>query len=1809
MANKGLKSYTKQVEGSVGGSLHYFINANVNDANLIFTLPLISTLGENTISLNLFYNHQNRNNTFYYGNGFKSNFEKGLCDYESSIELQNSDGSIDKFPYNDKMEYECKETSTIINKNVKSVNQDEDIISYEVIDKYNNVLKYQDSTDYPDEIRYNNGYKLNLGYYGINNNKGAKLEYTRSNSLVTKVVYTQTGVSNNQTINISYDQNNRINSIVKKICNREVMSYTFDIKDNEVIVKDNMSSHTVKFEIIGNKVVKVYEKYNSDYRIVYSFEYNNLITTITNSSNEILNVVFDEQGLPISEVDNNYNIVGKEYDKETLKVKKQSKVINIPRMKADSLIYEDNYNSIFELSDCFFIDEYKETWGVLQLAGCKKTYNAYGKGSFIYRELIEYGLAGDNISMAFLVNYYNHYNPEGGNIIKVRLRTFQDDKVVDSKEEEVELCEECRLFTMGLVATKKYRYFELEIVLEEEMSISFGDIIILKKSISTLFTYDENQNVSDVANGNNTVSNKYNSQNMLEESIDETSNINKYYYDDKMNIREIHSSNNTKICNTYDDQKNITSQTIKGLESTSTMSYDYDLVGNVIKSVDALNNQTLYEYDDDNFKRLKKVSSAIALTTYDYNLDDTIKELKLSDINNLRHAKVTYTYENQNIKTVTASNGSIYSFDYDEYYNIKTVRLDGVLIYEFNYDNNLLTYVKYGNDDNYNKFVYDNNRLSKVIFVEDGEEIEKYAFNYQIDLLQEIIIKATTLTSEIVYSLNYDVDGNIIKIEQTTADTLEMSINYKYDHLDSIISEDVKVKDYNILESYDSISRSNGSHNENMYNEFIDKEEYLTCFFNDDLNLKGKDIVVEGYNSNDAILQLNTDGIIPHVNINYFSRLAYNIPFSSSRRGSVAFWLNPENLVAGNYVFVVGDSTKSLMAVVNSTNKISIKYKDGSLEANLTTTSNSLEIGNWNYFAFIWDYNKLYINLNGIEKSVLTSYTFNLTSSPFKYFICHNGYSLSDAYPITGKVTGLIVAKETTLTIEFLKRYQMLTYEYLISKEIEDDDYVTVSYSIATEHEYSENIKEKFDIYPLNNSLDSLKENTPCDYSIRAIDSDKDRTFNYNSDSKRYAFVADGNMLAYKFFASDAFTISMRVYLEMRNSKQYLFYSYNDINSIGLYCNQNGTLYYEVGGSSHSTNLTLDLKNWHFVALSYSIGGSTDYGRTFNIRVVVDDRVYETLHTSLPNCDDMVTVIGRHINEFAITNNGFTEHTTYPLYGQIECLCYRAAFCEISTIKTLNTLLKENTLTYQYNDLGMLKKKDLRKNNKTILSNSLIYKENAMCKEMPNEITKEIIKYGSNSTNRQYYYNNGNVIKIQDPIFDNHEYEYDYRGFLVKDDGLTIDYDQNGNITKYGDKIFLYSNTIKDQLIKVDNDEIKYESSNPLTPTSYKNLRFRYQGRRLIEIRVLPEEGSSTELKYNYEYDHQGLRTHKYLNGVITNRYFYNGNKLLTDYKSSSDRLDFLYDNNDLLYGFIKNKTTRYYYIRDILNNILGIIDSNGNLVVKYEYNAYGNILNISGDITLGNRNPFKWKGYYYDFEAGLFYCNSRYYNPEWGRFISPDSIEYLDSENINGLNLYCYCMDNPINYADPYGHFAISALLIGLAFGFAGTMLTDLIDDGQVFNGSQDWKDYLGNTIAGGVGGLAGAFGLNMLGSMAFSVAGDTVGGLISGDINSWESFGQTVVLSIGMSILSSGISSAVSDAFGTSQYKAIRGVSTKNIKVNNYIKGLKGEFKRAGVTALKIGRNSMDDFLKTLRKTTSNVIVTEIAGNMVSTSLGIWF
>jgi len=144
----------------------------------------------------------------------------------------------------------------------------------------------------------------------------------------------------------------------------------------------------------------------------------------------------------------------------------------------------------------------------------------------------------------------------------------------------------------------------------------------------------------------------------------------------------------------------------------------------------------------------------------------------------------------------------------------------------------------------------------------------------------------------------------------------------------------------------------------------------------------------------------------------------------------------------------------------------------------------------------------------------------------------------------------------------------------------------------------------------------------------------------------------------------------------------------------------------------------------------------------------------------------------------------------------------------------------------------------------------------------------------------------------------------------------------------------------------------------------------------------------------------------------------------------------------DGVIGFTYEGVGEYFYKKNIFGDIIGIIDSNKQEIAKYVYDAWGNhktyVLNnsqyvdISENLSyindgLNNKfiaelNPFRYRGYYYDVETGLYYLNSRYYDPEIGRFINADDISYLDPESINGLNLYAYCINNPTNLSDESG-------------------------------------------------------------------------------------------------------------------------------------------------------------------------------------------
>ena len=93
-----------------------------------------------------------------------------------------------------------------------------------------------------------------------------------------------------------------------------------------------------------------------------------------------------------------------------------------------------------------------------------------------------------------------------------------------------------------------------------------------------------------------------------------------------------------------------------------------------------------------------------------------------------------------------------------------------------------------------------------------------------------------------------------------------------------------------------------------------------------------------------------------------------------------------------------------------------------------------------------------------------------------------------------------------------------------------------------------------------------------------------------------------------------------------------------------------------------------------------------------------------------------------------------------------------------------------------------------------------------------------------------------------------------------------------------------------------------------------------------------------------------------------------------------------------------------------------------GTVYGEYSYDAWGNCTIVTDKSGIANLNPFRYRGYYYDSETGLYYLQTRYYDPETGRFISRDSIEYTDPETICGLNLYAYCGNNPVMFTDLLG-------------------------------------------------------------------------------------------------------------------------------------------------------------------------------------------
>ena len=170
-----------------------------------------------------------------------------------------------------------------------------------------------------------------------------------------------------------------------------------------------------------------------------------------------------------------------------------------------------------------------------------------------------------------------------------------------------------------------------------------------------------------------------------------------------------------------------------------------------------------------------------------------------------------------------------------------------------------------------------------------------------------------------------------------------------------------------------------------------------------------------------------------------------------------------------------------------------------------------------------------------------------------------------------------------------------------------------------------------------------------------------------------------------------------------------------------------------------------------------------------------------------------------------------------------------------------------------------------------------------------------------------------------------------------------------------------------------------------------------------------------------------------------------------------------------------------FYYYYNAQGDVMGLRNDSGNSVVQYTYDSWGKLLSTTGTMAgfINPYNPFRYRGYFYDEETGLYYLNSRYYDPETGRFINADG--YVSTgQGLLGTNMFAYCENNPANRHDMGGMLwkeLFSGILHGgnnlaIAFGIdtaaigAFFLMMEKDDSGVYYATFDCWQQYAGYNV-----------------------------------------------------------------------------------------------------------------------------------------------
>ena len=364
-------------------------------------------------------------------------------------------------------------------------------------------------------------------------------------------------------------------------------------------------------------------------------------------------------------------------------------------------------------------------------------------------------------------------------------------------------------------------------------------------------------------------------------------------------------------------------------------------------------------------------------------------------------------------------------------------------------------------------------------------------------------------------------------------------------------------------------------------------------------------------------------------------------------------------------------------------------------------------------------------------------------------------------------------------------------------------------------------------------------------------------------------------------------------------------------------------------------------------------------------------------------------------------------------------------------------------IEYTYDDLGRLEKQEVKNGTETVLTMEYTYYD---LEEDKTSVQVKSIEYTADNYSITYTYTydgNGNILSISDGT---NTYQYEYadgnklyrendpitgvsKSYLYADTGNPYVEIQrpyvNGSVGSEETYIsYSWDSTWGDMLTYYGDIPLYYDTVGNMTGDGTYTYTWEH-GRELAEM-------ASGDGRWSFTYDANGMRTGKTRRNVFTDElidtysYVYNGSQL-SQMTKNGQTLNFFYDGEGRPTYFTYGVFT-YYYVTNLQGDVIAILDSTGTVVVNYHYDAYGVMLQTGGTMatTLGTLNPLTYRGYVYDHETGLYYLQSRYYNPSIRQFISPDAF-VSTGQGYLGYNMFAYCGNNPVNNYDPEGTYYVS--------------------------------------------------------------------------------------------------------------------------------------------------------------------------------------